>query len=549
MQAEISCLQNANQFLMVLKRVIQGVCNRERIQRKKIGQVEERVTRLETLWTKYQQEKEREEEKNTTVERDGKVVRNMNKEKWCAGEERNTIQAHLRTAEERQQNHILSHHVVAHTVDEEQHHAIGKSLHLQQPHRVEDSGAHDHAHVGADQVIKEGPAALSNACKETTIRGGRHVNSGKRRRAVFKGMRQWEIKNTLKQTHRAELDASHHDDNATGGQRHAELRLGVAPGSGERRRERDKQVQMGKRRKTAFKALNQGEMEISIRQPDRIESSEPEDNHDVGQQKRTTEMPLGDSAGKEESRRQTDRQVQAGKRRRTTLKSHQDGDVSDTIDKKVRNNVGRQQRLASVQKGSSVNASSSWGHQQSHVPSLFSRGKPRHARQHATSSKDSPITPVSRTRLDNGMNISVKQDVQPRRLYSALNGKHNTEEIEKKTTARKPEEEQAQIDTPPSPELPSLPTAEQVVKKMRDRDRERREQKRSKPLPCPKCRLRKRALMLREKGYVNEEVFERWASKPGNCLYGVHQDEPPQHEDSGFTFKETETQRPREVEG
>lgn len=103
-------------------------------------------------------------------------------------------------------------------------------------------------------------------------------------------------------------------------------------------------------------------------------------------------------------------------------------------------------------------------------------------------------------------------------------------------------------ETPSVRPLPPLPRTDQVLQDQARRQAERRAMKRCKPPPCAKCRLRKRAIMLRERGYVNEEVFERWANKPGACLGNVHQDEPPESPPSPLSFDETETESPSDVE-
>lgn len=104
------------------------------------------------------------------------------------------------------------------------------------------------------------------------------------------------------------------------------------------------------------------------------------------------------------------------------------------------------------------------------------------------------------------------------------------------------------LETPLATPLPSLPGVDQVLKDRAQRQAEQRATKRFKPLPCARCRLRKRAIMLREKGCVNEEVFERWAKRPGACILNVHQDEPPESPPSPFSFEETETESPSGVE-
>lgn len=92
--------------------------------------------------------------------------------------------------------------------------------------------------------------------------------------------------------------------------------------------------------------------------------------------------------------------------------------------------------------------------------------------------------------------------------------------------------------------LPTLPTWRKVQSSMDDRRKRQRISSERKPLPCAKCRLRKRAITMRTKGRVNEEVFDRWANKPGNCLAFMHMDEEVDS-DGQSSFGETETQEPR----
>lgn len=93
---------------------------------------------------------------------------------------------------------------------------------------------------------------------------------------------------------------------------------------------------------------------------------------------------------------------------------------------------------------------------------------------------------------------------------------------------------------------PPLPTLRDVKNDLAKRRDETRARRRYKPLPCDRCRLRKRAVMLRKSGYVDEKVFERWAGKPGNCLEYMHLDEevPPGQPRSPLSFEESETQSP-----
>lgn len=70
-----------------------------------------------------------------------------------------------------------------------------------------------------------------------------------------------------------------------------------------------------------------------------------------------------------------------------------------------------------------------------------------------------------------------------------------------------------------------LPTLRDVEAELEESHRQR-VQRRPEPPPCDRCRVRKRADMMRQKGYVDENVFDRWAAKPGGCLGFMHMDEP-----------------------
>lgn len=78
---------------------------------------------------------------------------------------------------------------------------------------------------------------------------------------------------------------------------------------------------------------------------------------------------------------------------------------------------------------------------------------------------------------------------------------------------------------PPQRSLPSLPTFASVQKDLADRQRRKRRARDFVPLPCDKCRVRKRALMMRKVGYVKEGVFERWTKRPGGCFPILHVEE------------------------
>lgn len=93
--------------------------------------------------------------------------------------------------------------------------------------------------------------------------------------------------------------------------------------------------------------------------------------------------------------------------------------------------------------------------------------------------------------------------------------------------------------------VPPLPTIDDVEKELLQvRKRRRQTEKRPPPPPCAKCRVRKRADMMRQAGRVNEDVFERWVRRPGACLAFMHMDEPGEAP-SPLSFAETETQPPQ----
>lgn len=101
--------------------------------------------------------------------------------------------------------------------------------------------------------------------------------------------------------------------------------------------------------------------------------------------------------------------------------------------------------------------------------------------------------------------------------------------------------------TPQSQKLPKLPTLKDVQREAQDRSKNARARERYRPPACARCCVRKRANMFREKGYINETVFERWASKPGNCIEYMHQDEdldPIKDVRSELSFAESSTRSP-----
>lgn len=101
---------------------------------------------------------------------------------------------------------------------------------------------------------------------------------------------------------------------------------------------------------------------------------------------------------------------------------------------------------------------------------------------------------------------------------------------------------------PPSlKDLPALPTLEEIQAEQRLRRSRKRALAARQPPPCGKCRIRKRAMMLRLHGYVKEDVFMRWSKRPGACLQFMHYDEPvAEGVGSQLSFPDTETQSPKE---
>ena len=85
-------------------------------------------------------------------------------------------------------------------------------------------------------------------------------------------------------------------------------------------------------------------------------------------------------------------------------------------------------------------------------------------------------------------------------------------------------------------EAVALPTWSEARDNVERKRKRRRTLENLKPFPCAKCRVRKRAVMLRLHGRVDEEAFQKWASTRGNCLEYMHiyedQERFSQEEDS-----------------
>lgn len=94
--------------------------------------------------------------------------------------------------------------------------------------------------------------------------------------------------------------------------------------------------------------------------------------------------------------------------------------------------------------------------------------------------------------------------------------------------------------------LPALPTLRDVEAEIEESERRRRTFRKPQTPACDKCRVRKRADMLRQRGYIDENVFDRWAARPGGCLGYVHMDEPGAPP-SPLSFPETPTCSPPEA--
>lgn len=107
------------------------------------------------------------------------------------------------------------------------------------------------------------------------------------------------------------------------------------------------------------------------------------------------------------------------------------------------------------------------------------------------------------------------------------------------------------ITTPAKPqkrtaERAMLPTVGEVQAKLNANAqvmRKRRKDANREPPPCAKCRVRKRAEMLREFGRVDENAFDRWSRRPGGCFGFIHMNDQPAQR-SALTFTETATQPP-----
>lgn len=144
---------------------------------------------------------------------------------------------------------------------------------------------------------------------------------------------------------------------------------------------------------------------------------------------------------------------------------------------------------------------------------------------------------------------SSKNREKPRQgpgISNTPSGENTGKEPTVERRSKRVRAEQSLPETPPRKPLPPLPTLKDVERDWAKRHAESRAREQYKPPPCAKCRLRKRAVMLRMDGYIKEDVFERWAKKPGACLEYMHQDEevPKDQPRSPFTFDETETQSP-----
>lgn len=156
------------------------------------------------------------------------------------------------------------------------------------------------------------------------------------------------------------------------------------------------------------------------------------------------------------------------------------------------------------------------------------------------------------TRLEKTVRaLRKRQRSSARRERTESNGTASIEEeegsamllVEAEGTAERTTKEMSAITAKP---LPALPTVNEVRDAMRERTKRCREEERRAPLPCERCRKKKREMMLEERGCVKEDVFERWASKPGACIEFVHQDEPVLKRDThhDLSFPESATQSP-----
>lgn len=165
------------------------------------------------------------------------------------------------------------------------------------------------------------------------------------------------------------------------------------------------------------------------------------------------------------------------------------------------------------------------------------------------SESDDPIENASFGQSCPNLEKAVRQNArrsEPPVTPKLASGEYTGEEPTVEGRTKRVRAEKSLPVTPPRKPLPPLPTLKDVERDWAQRRAEKRAKEQYKPPPCDKCRLRKRAVMLRQDGYIKEDVFDRWAKKPGNCLDYMHQDEevPEGQGRYSLSFEETETQSP-----
>lgn len=101
------------------------------------------------------------------------------------------------------------------------------------------------------------------------------------------------------------------------------------------------------------------------------------------------------------------------------------------------------------------------------------------------------------------------------------------------------------IMSPRAAQLPRQPCYGDVVQRSQEQRQEGR-RRYAPPVPCERCRSEKRSQLMRQGGYVNELVFERFCQAPGACFPFIHADETVDNGDKymQLSFTKTATRSP-----
>lgn len=167
---------------------------------------------------------------------------------------------------------------------------------------------------------------------------------------------------------------------------------------------------------------------------------------------------------------------------------------------------------------------------------------------HTPPPKQPPVKPSIATETNKNP-IPISSQLKRRPQPEPINAPQHLQ------TSSRPLQRQKQQDLPDPPLLKHvsrkrrrkasdiLPTLADTTRHQQQQQQQKRDEKRYEPPACVKCQVRKRADMHRDRGRIDEEVFERWARKPGGCLGFMHMDEPGAPR-SPLSFAETETEPP-----